>query len=113
MLMLRPAVLLAAFGVSACALPAHLRAMMEGPAEPIYVLVKSDPEGATVSFPDGTICETPCRVGVIEPLEMTVARAGYAPFTRTIDRVTPSPLIIRLEAVGRSGVIEEGKLPDL
>lgn len=99
-------------GVAACVSPEQM-GWLQRTGDPAYVLVKSAPTGATVSFPDGTVCETPCRVGVVDPLQMTVARIGYAPQTRTLTKATPTPLLITLEPVGRSTPIEEVSLPDL
>lgn len=99
--------------LTGCVAPGAFDNWRSASAGTIYVLIKSDPDGATITFQDGTECETPCRVGVAGPLEMTVARAGYAPQQRYIDRNTPSPLMVRLDAVGRTTPIEEVTLPDL
>ena len=79
----------------------------------LYVLVQTKPDGATVTFADGSACETPCRVGVIESVDMTIGRTGYKAEKLTLDRATPSPLIIALEPVVTNTELEEVTLPDL
>ena len=79
----------------------------------VYILVKTDPDGASITFPDGSSCETPCRVGVVVPLEATIGRAGYKAVKTTLTRTSPSPYTVRLEAVGRSQSVEEVALPEL
>ncbi|MGV6819548.1 MAG: hypothetical protein ACWA5T_03515 [Parvularcula sp.] len=97
-------------GLSGCVAPGG---WMKGPDDPVYVLVTSDPADATVSFTDGTSCETPCRLGIVDPVEMTVARIGYEPKILRVDRQTPTPLKLTLTPVGRSTAVEEVELPDL
>lgn len=103
----------AAGALSASGCATNWQAWTAGPREPVYILVKTDPEGATISFRDGTVCESPCRVGVVEPLEMSVARAGYTALNRTITRATPSPLTLKMEPVIQTQEVEEFTLPDL
>lgn len=102
---------LALSGLTGCVQPGWSLDMP--PKTPVYILVKTEPENATVTFLDGTTCETPCRVGVTVPLEMTIARTGYAAVQRTITRTSPSPMLVRLKPVGRSDDVEEVALPDL
>ncbi|WOI54661.1 hypothetical protein [Parvularcula sp. LCG005] len=82
---------------------------------PVYVLVKTEPAGATVSFPDGTVCESPCRVGVNEDLPMTIARTGYHRVEMVLTKSSPSPLLIAMDPVLRdlSGDFEELDVPEL
>lgn len=100
----------AATGLGACVAPGT---SAWGTKEAVYILVKTAPTGATITFLDGTVCESPCRVGVVDPLQMTVARAGYEAQTRTLHRTSPSPLLLTLVPVGRSQAVEEFSLPDL
>lgn len=102
--------LIAALALSGCVAPGSL---MSGPGDATYLLVKTNPTAATITFTDGTTCETPCRVGVVDPVEMTVARIGHDPVVRRIDQQTRSPLTITLKPVGRSVGVEEIELPDL
>ncbi|MEM9234405.1 MAG: hypothetical protein AAGA69_09240, partial [Pseudomonadota bacterium] len=44
-----------------------------------YVVVQSQPTAALVRFAGGEECETPCRIGVIENVDLTIARTGYKP----------------------------------
>ncbi|MEM6650428.1 MAG: hypothetical protein AAF603_09285 [Pseudomonadota bacterium] len=83
------------------------------PEDTVYVLVKSDPDGATISFLDGTECQTPCRVGIDGPLQMTVARAGYAAERYQLTKRSKSPLTVQLDPVARTVPVEEVSLPDL
>ena len=107
---------LCAFAASACvdlSVSMGTPGWMKSRQGPVYVLVKTNPEGATISFPDGTVCESPCRVGVIEPLEMSVARTGYHPIKMTLTRMTASPTLLEMEPVLKDSDIEELEVPDL
>jgi hypothetical protein len=102
----------AGIALSGCSM-ASLQSLIQPPDEIIYVMVKTRPDGAMLSFPDGTICESPCRVGVTEPLDMQIARIGYEPREIILTRQTPSPLIVEMTPVMQDGDIEEVALPDL
>lgn len=92
---------------------AHLTNFICDDSEILYVLVQSDPTPALITFSDGSECETPCRVGVIEKVDMTVARTGYKADRRTLTRATPSPLLITLEPVVTDTELETTTLPDI
>lgn len=105
--------LLAAPLLTGCVTSVSTLPQLRPDPEIIYVLVKTKPEDAEITFADGSMCETPCRVGVIREVEMTVGRTGYRPVSRTITRMTPSPLVLTLEPVVVEQEIERVDLPDL
>jgi len=78
-----------------------------------YLLVETIPSGATLSFPEGTTCETPCPVNVTYQMRMTIAKAGYKPIVYTLYDNSPGELLVELELVAPTTEVEEGALPEL
>ena len=78
-----------------------------------YVVVQSNPEGATLTFADGDTCQTPCRVGVIKRVEVTVGRTGYKSGGVVLDRNTRSTVTLKLEPVLDDTELEAVELPDI
>ena len=77
------------------------------------LVLRTVPEGATVSFSDGTECRTPCRIVVPGPLSLTIGRTGYEAVRERVDARTPSPLVIEMTPVARTEEIEAAELPEL
>jgi hypothetical protein len=100
---------------AALALPFLLAACLQPPTARSTgsVLLVTDPPGATVTFRDGTSCETPCRVAVPGLVSMTVARAGYEAIRTELTPQSPPEIRFALTPVGRTGTVEEVELPPL
>ena len=77
------------------------------------LVVDSIPQGALVSFPDGSTCETPCPVLVTEPVQMTIARAGYKAEQRELLAGMTGTMTIIMELVAPTTEVEETALPEL
>lgn len=77
------------------------------------LMVNSSPMGASVSFPDGTKCETPCPVIVSENMQMTIAKAGYKAVRKNLAPGINGTMMIPLELVAPTTNVEESALPDL
>lgn len=78
-----------------------------------FVMIETTPVGATLTFADGSNCESPCRIGVNGALEMTVARLGYRARTISLTPDSPATVKVRLERIDDGGEFEEVALPDL
>lgn len=78
-----------------------------------YVVLQTDPAGATISFGGGQSCESPCRIGVIDQVAIRIGRTGYKAHTATLTRQTKSPMKISLEPVIVDTELETMELPDL
>lgn len=80
----------------------------------VYLLIRSEPSAATLTTDHGASCETPCRIGVLDTVEITVGRTGFKADRRTLTRSTEGPVFIELEPViAEQQVLEEVILPDL
>ena len=105
MTLTRPLALIAAFALAGCITPPAPRAASG------QIMVQSQPSGATLTFLDGTTCETPCSVLVQEPLDLTVAKAGFKPVRTRLMPNDRGPLSVTLEPVGRRAPMEVFELP--
>ena len=78
-----------------------------------YMVVKSIPQGATITFADGVTCETPCRVLVRQPLVMKIAKAGYRAGDVTLTASRAGEITYRLEQAAPTTAVDQEQLPDL
>ena len=99
----------ALFALTACVTPFSY----EGDARQGYMHVDTYPQGATLSFPDGTNCTTPCRVLVPEPINMVIGKAGYKAVTTTLVRSQKGRAAYTLELSAPTTNVEESSLPEL
>ena len=81
--------------------------------EPSFVMVKTEPNDATITFVNGTSCETPCRVGVIDEVPLTIARTGYKAHRMVLTRKTKKSILVKLERTVVETELEAVELPDL
>ena len=84
-----------------------------GASLPDYMLVLTDPPGATLTFEDGVSCETPCRVKISAPLKMKIARVGYRAKTVTLVANTSGEVLYPLEHSAPVKDVEAEELPEL
>lgn len=83
----------------------------DGDAAPRGTVVATVPTDAVLTHPAGT-CRTPCRVSYPEPVEVLVAKEGYAPLRLNIP-VGARDTTFELQPVGRTAEVEEVALPAL
>ena len=96
---MKPAVL-AALLLTACA------TAPKPAGTPGLVAVLTDPPGATVSFVDGTTCQTPCEVTVPVPMTIVVGKAGYKAVRADLAPTDGPSVSFALDPVGRSEPVE-------
>lgn len=70
------------------------------------VLVATDPADATITFVDGSTCQTPCEVTVPVPMAIVVAKAGFKAVREDLTPTDGPTMRYTLEPVGRSRRID-------
>ena len=107
--------------LAACVTPAPERARSAGGdpdagagpgATAGKVAVLTDPPGATLTFVDGSTCQTPCEVTVPVPMTVLVARAGYKAVRADLAPGDGPRVTYALEPVGRSEPVEVFELDE-
>ena len=66
------------------------------------VAVLTDPPDATITFGDGSTCQTPCEVTVPVPMAIVVGKAGYKAVRADLAPTDGPRVTYVLEPVGRS-----------
>ena len=93
-----PALLLA-YSLLACA--------TEEPLPPQgRVTLVTQPDDATVSFPDGTTCQTPCQVVLDAEQEVTIGKAGYAAVRERLPVTASGEMVFELDLLGATEPVE-------
>ena len=91
--------------IASCLLSSGLLAACATTPEPQptgLVAVITDPPGATISFVDGSTCQTPCEVTVPVPMAIVVGKAGYKAVRADLAPTDGPRVTYVLEPVGRS-----------
>lgn len=77
------------------------------PAEPTgLVAVLTEPPGATITFVDGSTCQTPCEVTVPMPMAIVIGKAGYKAVREDLAPTDGPRVTYTLDPVGRSEPVE-------
>lgn len=98
-------VLVAALLVTACA--------TTPPAQPTgKIAVLTDPPDATITFVDGSTCQTPCEVTVPVEMAIIVAKAGYKAVREDLAPTDGPTVRYTLEPVGRSAPVDVFELDE-
>ena len=70
------------------------------------VAVLTEPPGATITFVDGSTCQTPCEVTVPMPMAIVVGKAGYKAVREDLAPTDGPRVTYTLDPVGRSEPVE-------
>ena len=76
------------------------------------VAVLTDPPGATITFVDGSTCQTPCAVTVPMTMAIVIGKAGYKAVREDLSPGDGPSVSYALEPVGRSAPVEVFELDD-
>ena len=76
------------------------------------VAVLTDPPDATITFVDGSTCQTPCEVTVPIEMAIIVAKAGYKAVRADLSPEDGPSVTYTLAPVGRSAPVEVFELED-
>ena len=99
MRVLLPTLLLAS--LAACA-----TAPNPAPGVPGKVAILTDPPGATITFVDGSTCQTPCEVTVPMEMVIIVGKAGYKAIRADLAPTDGPERTYTLQPVGRSEPVD-------
>ncbi|ADM10417.1 hypothetical protein PB2503_11864 [Parvularcula bermudensis HTCC2503] len=79
----------------------------------VYVSLTTAPSGALVTFEGGETCTTPCVIGVIESVPLTIGRIGYEAVPMELTPDSPRQLSVDLKRVVEDDSFTIESLPDL
>ena len=76
------------------------------------VAVLTDPPDATITFGDGSTCQTPCEVTVPMTMAIVIGKAGYKAVRADIAPTDGPRVTYTLDPVGRSAPVEVFELDE-